>query len=180
MKRRQLLTTGLVVATGLAGCNTGEPDPEPTTTPTDGATATPTPTPSPDPADAPTADGLDSYTFDIVGGVSFRGPHEEIDVTFEPASNAVVVSSSIVVGSSSCNRVGLESLLYGEATLQVAIAPERKGQSAESENTPACTADVAAEEYSLRVTFDGGLPDRVVVREPNYPEDEERVREVER
>ena len=45
----------------------------------------------------------------------------------------------------------------------------------------ACTDDVIAEEYGLRATFDGGLPERVVVREPGgFGEDEDRLRAVER
>ena len=186
MERRRLLTAGLVVAAGLAGCNTTDPDEESTATATDGPTPTPTSTrtPTPDPAEAPTADELDGYRFDIVGRASPEGPHvEEIDVAFEPAANAVVVSSAIVVGSSRCSRVGLESLLYGEETLQAAIAPKPEGEMAayEPRNTyVGCTDDVIAEEYSLRATFDGGLPEMVVVREPGgFGEDEDRVREVE-
>jgi hypothetical protein len=96
MKRRRLLSAGLLVATGLAGCNTGGPDEEPTGTATDSPSATTSP--APDPADAPIADELDSYRFDIVGGANPEGQHsEEIDVTFEPAANAVVVSGTVVV-----------------------------------------------------------------------------------
>jgi len=183
MERRSLLTAGLAVAAGLAGCNTDDPDDGPTATGT--ATDTPTPTATPDPADAPTADELDNYRFDIVGEASPEGPHiEEIDVAFEPAANTVVVSSAIVVGSSSCFRVGLESVLYGEETLQVAITAEKKGQMAayQSGNTPpACTDDVIGGEYRLRATLDGGLPERVVVQEPGgLGENGDRIREVER
>ena len=63
MERRTLLTAGLAVAAGLAGCNTDDPDEGPTTTGT--ATDTPTRTATPDPAEAPTADGLDDYRFDV-------------------------------------------------------------------------------------------------------------------
>ena len=98
MQRRHLLTAGLAVAAGLAGCNTDDPDEGPTTTGT--ATDTPTRTATPDPAEAPTADELDDYRFDVGGRVNPTGPEvEEIDVTFEPAANAVVVSSAVGVGS---------------------------------------------------------------------------------
>ena len=182
MERRRLLFAGLIVATGLAGCNTGGPDEKPTSTATDSHSATTSP--APDPADAPIADELDSYRFDIVGGADPEGPHiEEIDVTFEPAANAVVVSSAVVVGSSSCFRAGLESVLYGEETLQVAIAPEAKGDMAAypEKTRVGCDADYVAERYTLRATFDGGLPERVVARESRKGEDEDdRVRDVER
>ena len=177
MERRRLLSAGLIVATGLAGCNTGGPDEEPTGTATDSPSATTSP--APDPADAPIAEELDSYRFDIVGGADPEGPHiEEIVVTFEPAANAVVVSSTVVVGSSRCFRVGLESLLYGEETLQVAITSTGKDVMAayERRNTSVgCTSDLVAQEYSLRATFNGGLPGRVVVMEPgDVIEDVER------
>ena len=178
MHRRRLLAAVAAVA-GSSGCNTTDPDEDPTATTTD----TPTTTPAPDPADAPTADELDGYRFDIVGMASPEGTHiEEIDVAFEPAADAVVVSSAIVVGSSRCSRVGLESLLYGEEALQVAITSENKGPMAAYEpqdTSVACTDDVIAEEYSLRATFDGGLPERVVVREGRAGEDD-RIEEVER
>ena len=64
MERRRLLSAGLLVATGLAGCNTGGPDEERTATDSPSATTSP----ARDPADAPIADELDSYRFDIVGG----------------------------------------------------------------------------------------------------------------
>ena len=182
MKRRHLLTAGLAVAAGLAGCNTDDPDEGPTTTGT--ATDTPTRTATPDPAEAPTADELDGYRFDVGDWANPNGPEvEEIDVTFEPAANAVVVSSAVGVGSSSCSRVGLESVLYGEKTLQVAISPEAKGDMAAypEKTRVGCDADYVAERYTLRTTFDGGLPERVVVRESRKGEDEDdRVRDVER
>ena len=102
-------------------------------------------------------------------------------MTFESAANAVVVSSAVGVGSSSCSRVGLESVLYGEETLQAAIAPEAKGDMAAypEKTRVGCDADYVAERYTLRATFDGGLPDRVVVRERRAGEDG-RIRDVER
>ena len=181
MHRRRLLAAVAAVA-GLSGCNSGNPDEDPAATETDAPTPASTRTAPPDPAEAPTADELDGYRFDIVGMASPEGPHiEEIDVAFEPAADAVVVSSAIVVGSSRCSRVGLESLLYGEETLQVAITSENKGPMAAYEpqdTSVACTDDVIAEEYSLRATFDGGLPERVVVRERTGEDD--RIEEVER
>jgi hypothetical protein len=117
MQRRHLLTAGLAVAAGLAGCNSDDPDEGPTRTGTATDTPTPTQTATPDPAEASTADGLDDYRFDVGGRANPNVPEvEEIDVTFEPAANAVVVSSAVGVGSSSCSRVGLESVLYGEET----------------------------------------------------------------
>ena len=182
MERRHLLTAGIAVAAGLAGCNTGGPDEGPTTTGT--ATDTPTRTATPDPAAAPTADELDDYRFDVGGRANPNGPEvEEIDVAFEPAANAVVVSSAVVVGSSSCFRAGLESVLYGEETSKVAIAPEAKGDMAAypEKTRVGCDDDYVAERYTLRATFDGGLPERVVVRESRKGEGEDgRVRDVER
>ena len=182
MERRNLLAAGLAVAAGLAGCNTDDPDEEPT--PTGTATDTPTRTATPDPSGAPTADGLDNYRFDVGGRTNPNGPEvEEIDVTFEPAANAVVVSSAVVVGSSSCFRAGLESVLYGEETLQAAIASEAKGDMAAypEKTRVGCDDDYVAERYTLRATFDGGLPERVVARESRKGEGENgRVRDVER
>ena len=145
-------------------------------------TPTPTRTATPDPSGAPIADELDNYRFDVGGRVNPTGPEvEEIDVTFESAANAVVVSSAVGVGSSSCFRAGLGSVLYGEETLQVAIAPEAKGDMAAypEKTRVGCNGDYVAEKYTLRATFDGGLPDRVVVRERRAGEDG-RIRDVER
>jgi hypothetical protein len=182
MKRRHLLTAGLAVAAGLAGCNTDDPVEGPTTTGTATDTPTPTRTATLDPAEAPTADGLDDYRFDVGGRANPNGPEvEEIDVSFEPAANAVVVSSAVGVGSSSCFRAGLESVLYGEETLQVAIAPEAKGDMAAypEKTRVGCDDDYVAEQYTIRATFDGGLPDRVAVRERRAGGDG-RFRDVER
>ena len=169
--RRRLLAAVAAVA-GLSGCNTGNPDGGPTATETDAPTTTPTL----NSADASTADGLDGYSFDIVDETDLNDPRvEQIDVTFDPASNAVVVSSVIVVGSSSCSRAGLESILYGRGTLQVALASEAKGRAAVPRESPvACTGDIYAELYRLRATFDGGLTERVVVREGGRTEEVER------
>jgi len=176
VRRRRLLAAVAAVA-GLSGCNTGNPVGGPTPNPADAPTTIPTP----NPADAPTADGPDGYSFDIVDG---RGPNDprvkHIDVTFAPASNAVVVSSVIVVSSSSCSRAGLESILYGRGTPQVAFASEAKGRAAAPRESPvACTGDIYAELYRLRATFDGGLPEWVVVREGRTGEGG-RTEEVER
>ena len=153
MQRRHLLTAGLAVAAGLAGCNTDDPNEGPTTTGT--ATDTPTRTATPDPAEAPTADELDDYRFDVGGRANPNGPEvEEIDVTFESAANAVVVSSAVGVGSSSCFRAGLESVLYGEETLQVAIAPEAKGDMAAypEKTRVGCDADYVARSVYFSAT----------------------------
>lgn len=175
MYRRRLLAAVAAVA-GLSGRNTGTPDGGPTATEMDAPTPASTRTATPDPADAPTADGLDGYSFDIVDETDLNDPRvEQIDVTFDPASNAVVVSSVIVVGSSSCSRAGLESILYGRGTLQVALASETKGRAAVPRESPvACTGDIYAELYRLRATFDGGLPERVVVREGGRTEEVKR------
>ena len=74
-------------------------------------------------------------------------------------------------------------MLYGKETLQVAIAPEAKGDMAAypEKTRVGCDADYVAERYTLRTTFDGGLPERVVVRESRKGEGgDDRVRDVER
>jgi hypothetical protein len=177
MDRRTLLASSVGVVVGLAGCNTDSGD----TDPTDSAP----PTSTPDPADTPIAERIDRYRFDLGSGTSPGDPYiEEIHVDFEPSSNAVEVASAVVVGSSSCSRAGLESVLYGKETLQVAITGEAKDHAAayRSENTSVpCSGDIHAQAYTLRVAFDEGLPNRVVVVEPaGSGEDDDRVREVER
>ena len=177
MDRRTLLAAGVGIAAGLAGCNTDSGD----TDPTDSAPLTPTP----DPADVPIAERVDRYRFDLGSANSPGDPYiDEIQDDFEPSSDAVEVASAVVVGSSSCSRAGLESMLYGTETLQVVITSEAKDHAAayrsESTSVP-CTGDVYAQAYTLRVTFDEGLPNRVVVVEPaGSGEDDDRVREVER
>ena len=177
MDRRTLLAAGVGVAAGLAGCNTDSGG----TDPTDSAP----PTPTPDPANVPIAERIDRYRFDLGSGTGPGDPStEEIHVDFEPSSNAVEIASAVVVGSSSCSRAGLESVLYGNETLQVAIMGEAKDRAAayRPETTSVvCTGDVYAQAYTLRVAFDEGLPNRVVVVEPaGSGADDERVRAVER
>jgi len=69
---------------------------------------------------------------------------EEIDVDFAPASDVVNIASGVVVGASSCSRVGLDAVLYGTDTLQVVLSSEGTDQAAPSqpENTAlGCDAD---------------------------------------
>jgi len=181
MYRRTRRASGVGVAVGLAGCNTDSGDSDQPTSATD----SPAPTSTPDPAAAPIAERLDWYRFDLGSGTGPGDPYiDEIHVDFEPSSNAVEVASAVVVGSSSCSRAGLESVLYGRETLQVAITAEAKDHAGayRPENTSVgCTGDVYAQAYTLQVAFDEGLPNRVVVVEPaGSGEDDDRIREVER
>lgn len=181
MYRRTLRASGVGVAVGLAGCNTDSADSDQPARATD----SPAPTSTPDPAAATIAERLAWYRFDLGSGTGPGDPYiEEIDVDFALASNVVHIASAVVVGSSSHSSAGLESVLYGTDTLQVAISSEAKDRAAayRPENTSVgCTADVYAQAYTLRVAFDEGLPNRVVVVEPaGSGEDDDRVREVER
>jgi hypothetical protein len=164
MDRRNFLggLAGVGAAPLLAGCNGAPGDSTTTDDPT--ATATATQTPAVD--SAPTAQALDSWTFSPGGRTrSSDADTEAIDVTFRPADDGVHVEG-VLTFPSSCGRPGLESVLYGEGTLRVLIAGTLTANGHQAFGTPSgCDGVVVPRSYSLRVIFDDGLPETVVVLE---------------
>ena len=62
----------------------------------------------------------------------------------------------------------------------MSLTSEAKGEAAAPRESPVgCTGDIYAELYRIRATFDGGLPERAVIREGRTGEDG-RIEEVER
>jgi len=164
MDRRNFLggLAGVGAAPLLAGCNGAPGD----STTTDDPTATATATQTPAVESAPTAEALDSWTFSPGGRArSSDADTEAIDVTFRPADDGVHVEG-VLTFPSSCGRPGLESVLYGEGTLRVLIAGTLTANGHQAFGTPSgCDGVVVPRSYSLRVIFDDGLPETVVVLE---------------
>jgi len=164
MDRRNYIGTlaGVGAASLLAGCNTAPGD----STSTDDPTATATATQTPAVESAPTAKTLDSWTFSPGGQArSSDADLDAVDVTFRPAHKGVHIEG-VLTFPSSCGRPGLESVLYGDGTLRVLIAGALTADGHESFGTPSgCDGVVVPRSYNLRVIFDDGLPDRVVVLE---------------
>jgi len=80
-----------------------------------------------------------------------------------PAADRVTVGGAIRDGSSSCDRIVLESVTYADGTLDVTVA------AASKESDPAtCTDDIAAGEYTVDVSLSNGLPAEVVVTEDGF------------
>ena len=162
MDRREYLDAlaGLGAVSLLAGCNADDGDATATNDPT--ATATPTPAVE----SAPTAEALESWTF-APGGRARASDAEAdaADVTFRPADDGVRVEG-VLVFPSSCGRPGLESVLYGDGKLRVRIAGAVTANGHEAYGAPSgCDDEIVERYYELRVTFDDGLPDTVVVLE---------------
>ncbi|PSP67122.1 hypothetical protein BRC85_07365 [Halobacteriales archaeon QS_1_69_70] len=162
MDRRNLLgaLAGVGAAPFLAGCNATPGD----STTTDDPTATATQTPAVE--SAPTAEALDSWTFSPGGRARSRNADTNaVDVTFRPAHDGVHIEG-VLTFPSSCGRPGLESVLYGDRTLRVLIAGALTANGHEAFGTPSgCDGEMVPRSYSLRVIFDDGLPDTVVVLE---------------
>ena len=164
MDRRNYLgaLAGVGTAPFLAGCNTAPGD----STTTDDPTATATATQTPAVESAPMAEALDSWTFSPGGRArSSDADPDAVDVTFRPGHDGVHING-VLTFPSSCGRPGLESVLYGEGTLRVLIAGALTADGHEAFGTPSgCDGVVVPRSYSLRVIFDDGLPDTVVVLE---------------
>ena len=176
MDRRRYLGS-FVVGLGavVAGCSGGEPDDGPTGTegptatqggPDDRPTDGPTPTAEPRTGTIPEAPVADSTTgweksaHHGVGGNADEPP----TVDFDTANDRLSVRGVVLVGSSSCNEAGVYEIEYDQGGLHVSVTPDRKDSA--GEGTPReCTADMSADAYEITVTFDDGLPERVVVVE---------------
>ena len=160
MDRREYLDAlaGLGAVSLLAGCNADDGDATATNDPT--ATATPTPAVE----SAPTAEALESWTF-APGGRARASDADATDVTFRPADDGVRVEGVLMFGSS-CGRPGVESVLYGDGKLRVRIAGAVTANGHEAYGPPSgCDDEIVGRYYELRVAFDDGLPDTVVVLE---------------
>ena len=177
MDRRNFLgaLAGVGAAPLLAGCNAAPGD----STTTDDPTATATATQTPAVASAPTAQALDSWTFSPGGRArSSDADSDAVDITFRPAHDGVHIEG-VLTFPSSCGRPGLESVLYGDGTLRVLIAGALTANGHEAFGTPSgCDGVVVPRSYSLRVIFDDGLPETVVVLE-GASENSNRVRTLE-
>ena len=89
---------------------------------------------------------------------------DDPSVRFRPSDDRVVVAGTIVVGSSSCKTLGVERVTYDDGVLRLAIRSEYV-EDEKGEETHVCTADVVVDDYEVAVTFDDGLPARVVATE---------------
>jgi len=164
MDRREYLyaLAGLGAVSLLAGCNADDGDATATNDPT--ATATPTPAVE----SAPTAEALESWTFAPGGRARSSDADADADtaaVTFRPADDGVRVEGVLMFGSS-CGRPGVESVLYGDGKLRVRIAGAVTANGHEAYGPPSgCDDEIVGRYYELRVAFDDGLPDTVVVLE---------------
>ena len=87
-------------------------------------------------------------------------------VTFLPNGRRVRIVGKLFVGSSSCDRAGLERATYdgGADTLRVTVGSEAKPGSGHG-----CTGDESADAYRVSVTFEERLPGTVAVEETGDP-----------
>lgn len=186
MERRRYLGS-LAVGLGalVAGCSSGEPgsgpigSPEPTGTregldtgPTEGPTPTAAPRTGAIP-EAPVAGattGWEERDDPEIGGNADEPP----TVDFDPRNDRLYVRGVVLVGSSSCNEAGVYEMEYDQGDLHVSVTPDRKDSA--GEGTPReCTADMSIDDYGIAVTFDEGLPERVVAVEYDAEAEQRRA-----
>lgn len=93
-------------------------------------------------------------------------------VEFDDTAGAVRILGHMRYGSSSCNRVGIDSTEYDAdaATLRVVLTSK-----SESSISMGCTADMAATWYRATVRLADALPQRVTVVERRGDNSEERT-----
>lgn len=187
MDRRRYLeaVVGAGVGTFLAGCTDGgggDPDPAAgEATPTDAVdpagdgneTATGDPTPTGTIPDVPVADsmaGWERRDDDEAGGDADDPP----SVAFDPENDRLFVRGVVVVGSSSCREASVETVEYEDGELYVYVLHDWK-ESVRDDTPRECTDDISTDAYEVEVTFDDGLPARVVAEERDYHAEERRT-----
>lgn len=113
--------------------------------------------------DSAVADGMVDWELNPGRG---EVPSAEADpsIRFDPPDDRVVVEGAIVVGSSSCNMLCVERVTYDDDVLRVAVRSEYVAEEKDKE-MHVCTDDVVVDDYEVAVTFDDGLPARVVATE---------------
>lgn len=75
------------------------------------------------------------------------------------SDSRVVVTGTVKSGPPECNAVRVENLTYREGTLRVVLGTWTTGGG--------CDGYARTVAYEARLSFEDGLPDRIVVRERN-------------
>ena len=179
-RRRYLKSVAVGLGAVVAGCSGGDPgDAEPngtddsTTNPGEtAATPSETPTPRGTIPDAPVAGSMTGWE-----RRSYVGPDERTDdppsVDFDAENDRLYVRGVIVVGSSSCKEASVEEVGYDDGELYVYVLHDWK-ESVRDETPRECTDDISQAAYEVEVTFDDGLPARVVAEERDHDAAERR------
>lgn len=153
MPSRRSFLAGSVAALGaLAGCAGG-----------DGDTTASTATESPSATDRTTTErtttvrGVSDVSFSWYPDKHDYEPTADPSIAFE--DGRVVVTGALYFGSSSCNRIALDSVTREDGDLRVAVeARQRRDQPT------TCYSDMAAGDYRVTVTLTD-RPARVVASE---------------
>lgn len=87
-------------------------------------------------------------------------------VVFDENGGRVTVRGKLLVGSSTCDRAGLEGIGYDvdRRTLSATV-----GSVSRDTDRNSCTSDESADAYRLVATFDQNYPERVKVEERDDP-----------
>jgi hypothetical protein len=83
-------------------------------------------------------------------------------VEFAENGGHVTVRGKLFVGSSTCDRAGMERISYDEASRTLSVTV---GSVSRDTDRNACTGDESADAYRLVVTFDQNEAERVEVEE---------------
>jgi len=141
-RRRFLQSVGLVGAAGFGGCTGPGPvgaDPE------------------------PTADELETWER-YPGRGDVPAAEDAPAIRFEPSEDRVSVEGTVAYSSSSCRTLGVGAVAYDDGVLRVTVRAEYEEEEPEG-GTRLCTDDIVVEDYEVVLTFDDGLPERVVAAE---------------
>lgn len=107
--------------------------------------------------------------FDLTGAGDAMALADEARVEWRDGEDRLVVTGFIWYGSSSCNRPTLEGVTYdGEAdrlTVVTTFGQRTPRPTTNPEGVRECTADIVGSAYTVHVTFGGGLPRHVVVKQ---------------
>ncbi|QLD86237.1 hypothetical protein HWV23_11065 [Natronomonas halophila] len=95
-------------------------------------------------------------------GPFVRDEGADPQVEFNDENERVVVTGVLRVGSSSCYEAAVDFVKYDDGELQTRLIST--SQQDHTTSVP-CTDDIQRVYYRLVVTFDGGLPERVIVDE---------------
>lgn len=83
-------------------------------------------------------------------------------VEFDEENEQVIVTGVLRVGSSSCNEAAVDFVQYDDGELRTRLIST--SQQEHTTSVP-CTDDIKHAYYRLAVTFDEGLPERVIIDE---------------
>ncbi|MDX1745701.1 MAG: hypothetical protein R3324_07170 [Halobacteriales archaeon] len=108
-------------------------------------------------------------TFELMGSGDAMDLADEARVEWPPDDDQIVITGFIWYGSSSCNGPEFGGVTYDrdadELTVVTTFGQRTPQPTTNLQGERECTADLVGSMYTVRVTFDGGLPKHVTVKQ---------------